>query len=401
MPSIAEIFSSEDLKYLIEHPESIAVKARLPLNSALSLKFTVPLTESIRETLARKLGLTINNIVTELPMRWIQGDTAAHIDSGASNFKTTYLVYLNDSEGQFIIENTSYSITANSGFVFSEGLTHKTEATGTLPRLLLGPMNEFAEPVGATVNIKYYDNLNGALSNNSVGLLATSSDYIIGASLTGSIAPYTAWRLASSSTGTSSQNVVYRNGDTLIGDGFYFLYSILPCFKEGTKILCKIDGIETYAPIENLKPGDLVKTSRNGYKKIEIIGSGIIQNPANDERIENRLYKCSPEKYPQLKDDLYITGCHSILVDSLTGLEREKLIKQLGKIFVTDEKYRLTAYADERAQPWSVEGEYKIWHLALENENIKMNYGIYANGLLVETASINFLRTKSNMDFSK
>jgi hypothetical protein len=28
-----------------------------------------------------------------------------------------------------------------------------------------------------------------------------------------------------------------------------------------------------------------------------------------------------------------------------------------------------------------------------------MNYGVYANGLLVETCSINFLKNKSNMTF--
>ena len=52
---------------------------------------------------------------------------------------------------------------------------------------------------------------------------------------------------------------------------------------------------------------------------------------------------------------------------------------------------------DERAEPWASEGTYTIWHFALENEDIKMNYGVYANGLLVETCSINTMRTKSNL----
>ena len=39
-----------------------------------------------------------------------------------------------------------------------------------------------------------------------------------------------------------------------------------------------------------------------------------------------------------------------------------------------------------------------IYHFALENDDFKMNYGVYANGgLLVETCSINYMKNKSNM----
>jgi hypothetical protein len=100
----------------------------------------------------------------------------------------------------------------------------------------------------------------------------------------------------------------------------------------------------------------------------------------------------------ELSSDLYITGCHSILTGSLTDDQKEKTIKSLGKIYVTDEKYRLMAHVDEKAEPWVSDGVYKIWHLALENENEKFNYGVYANGgLLVETCSINFLKNHSNL----
>ena len=41
---------------------------------------------------------------------------------------------------------------------------------------------------------------------------------------------------------------------------------------------------------------------------------------------------------------------------------------------------------------------YFMWHFALENENERMNYGVYANGgLLVETCCIYFMKHKSNM----
>jgi hypothetical protein len=176
------------------------------------------------------------------------------------------------------------------------------------------------------------------------------------------------------------------------------VYPVIPCFLEGTEILALVDGQEKYVSIETLKNGDLVKTSLDGYKKIELIKCGDISNPGHNERIENRLYKCSTTNYPELSRDLYITGCHSILTGSLTDDQKEKTIKSLGKIYVTDEKYRLMAHVDERAEPWVSEGVYKIWHLALENENEKFNYGVYANGgLLVETCSINFLKNHSNL----
>ena len=151
--------------------------------------------------------------------------------------------------------------------------------------------------------------------------------------------------------------------------------------------------------MEELKKGTLVKTCLNGYKAVVLIGKGSIQNPGNDERTEDRLYKCSPSKYPQLKDDLYITGCHSILDFPITEKQKEDTIKHLGKLFVTDKKYRLMAYVDERAEPWNSEGTYTIWHFALENKDERMNYGVYANGgLLVESCAILTLKTKSNMN---
>jgi len=142
----------------------------------------------------------------------------------------------------------------------------------------------------------------------------------------------------------------------------------------------------------------LVKTSHHGFKKIEVIKTGTIHNPGSDERLEDRLYKCSTANYPELTEDLYITGNHCILVESLTGIQRQQLVKHMGKLYSTDNKYRLIACVDQRAEPLASEGIFPIWHLALENENDKMNYGIYVNGgLLVETCSINTLKNRSNL----
>jgi len=65
------------------------------------------------------------------------------------------------------------------------------------------------------------------------------------------------------------------------------------CFKEGTKLLCLINSKETYVPIEDIRKGVLVKTSLNGYKKVEMIGHSKIYNPSNSLHSKNRLYKLS------------------------------------------------------------------------------------------------------------
>ena len=384
------VLSEEELHYLNNLPEVLSAKASLDSKSSGKVYFSVPITDSIRSTLQSRFGLDLSAHST-IPMRWIKGDTAPHIDTGASNFQNTYLLYLNDSPGDFIVDSESYPIEANSGFVFNEGLSHETQGTGIIPRLLLGPMNEFAEPVGAAAPISYYPTEADALIGTN--FLGYSVDYTVG-----SFGGYTSWRIASNSTGSSSQNAVYPNGSSLNSDGFYYLYPSAPCFLEGSTVLCQVDGVESYVPVEQLKVGTLVKTVLNGYKAVVLIGKGSIQNPGDNSRTENRLYKCSPSKYPELTNDLYITGCHSILEFPITEKQKEDTIKHFGKLFVTDKKYRLIAYLDERAEPWNSEGTYTIWHFALENKDDKMNYGVYANGgLLVESCAIFTLKNKSNM----
>jgi hypothetical protein len=179
-------------------------------------------------------------------------------------------------------------------------------------------MNELAQPVGVSVTF-YYPSETDALANTN--LLTQFGNYTIF-----SVSGYYSWRIASTSTGPSSQSIVYNVGDVLLGNGstdVYYLYPAAPCFLEGSTILCKVDNVEKYIPVEQLENGTLVKTSLNGYKTVVLIGKGTIENPGDNERTENRLYKCSMSKYPELKEDLYITGCHSILEFPITEKQKE------------------------------------------------------------------------------
>jgi hypothetical protein len=308
-------------------------------------------------------------------------------------------MYLTSSNGSFRVGEETYPIIENNAFVFNEGLTHETINTGSEPRLLLGPMSEAGIPVGS-VGITYFPSEADALAfSNALGY--NTNDFLVGSVTSGTTGGFTSWRIASNSSGPANQALVYNNGVTLAGTQFvdyYYLYPAIPCFLEGSKVLCLVDNKEEYMPVEELRKGTLVKTSRDGYKKVEVVAKGAIQNPGTDERTEGRLYICRKEVYPELEEDLILTGCHSLLVNELTPEQREKTIKSLGRIFVTDGKYRLMASIDERAEPWKSAGTYPIWHFALENADENMNYGVFAKGgLLVETCSLKFIKTRGNM----
>jgi len=388
MSSLSSVLTQSDVEYILSLPEVQIAKDKIDLKERGSAYFTIELTNNIRTTLQTRFGLDFSNI-SNIPMRWIKGDSFPHIDGAVSNFEKTYLIYLNDNPGQFLIGDESYSITQNTGFIFNEGTYHSTTNTGSVPRLLLGPMNEFAEPVGYCIS--YYPTQYDA--ENNLNIISPTYTYTI--SMQGG---FTSWRIANTSSGSSDPNSVYNVGDTLVNDGVYNLYPNTTCFLEGTTILCQVNGIEKYVPIESIQKGMFVKTSRDGYKIVQIIGRSKLKNPGNDLRIKDRLYKCSTTKYPSLTSDLYITGYHSILEFPITEKQKEDSIKELGKLYVTDKKYRIMAYIDERAEPWNSEGVYNIYHFALENKDESMNYGVYANGgLLVESCALKNLQRRSNM----
>ena len=185
-------------------------------------------------------------------------------------------------------------------------------------------------------------------------------------------------------------------------NAYIYRFSLLPppvmCFKEGSTILSLVDDKEQYIPIQDIRTGTLIKTSLNGYVPVHTIGTSKLYNSHDKLRGKNRLYRLTKHAYPELTEDLIITGCHSVLVDELSEKQRNDIIDELGRIMVTDKKYRLMAIYDERADPYEEDGIFDIWHLALEHADPRMNYGVYANGgLLVETTSQRMLKEFSGM----
>jgi hypothetical protein len=200
--------------------------------------------------------------------------------------------------------------------------------------------------------------------------------------------------MASGFTGTSGNTVTNNNVGTfaLLPFALVAPSTNVVCFKEGSQILTK-DG---YRPVEELRKGDLIQTVEHGFLPIDMIGKREIVHEALNERIKNQLYRCNHE---DVFDELIITGCHSILVEDFFSEEqREKTMEHnKGRVFITDNHYRLPAFLDDRASVYEAAGTYTIYHFALENEDYYMNYGVYANGLLVETCSKRYLKEIANM----
>jgi outer membrane lipoprotein-sorting protein len=168
----------------------------------------------------------------------------------------------------------------------------------------------------------------------------------------------------------------------------------IACFKEGSKIFTD----KGYLPIEFLKKGDFVKTYLHGYLPIVLIGKSTIYNSGNSERIKNRLYTLPKSNFPLLSEDLVLTGCHSLLVDGLYKGQIEDMGKDNGILYKTDDKLRLFTCFEPRAIPYPEEGIFTIYHIALESEYEQINFGVWANGLLVETISIYDIKEYSTME---
>lgn len=155
------------------------------------------------------------------------------------------------------------------------------------------------------------------------------------------------------------------------------------CFLQGTKLYAHVHDKDLYVNIEDLRSGDIVNTYLHGKKAIKFIGKDTLFN--NPDKWNSCLKKLP--KSGHMTDDLFITGAHSILVDELSEKELEGVVAIYGtadrKI---DDKFMLNAWVSEKAESVLAGDFFTIYHVVLEHdEDENKKYGIWANGLLVES----------------
>ena len=158
------------------------------------------------------------------------------------------------------------------------------------------------------------------------------------------------------------------------------------CFNKGTKILCLKEGKEQYVCVEDLQQGSMIKTFKHGFQPINDIRKGTYKlNQPGDMG----MYRM--KKQDHMIADLEMTGLHCLLIDTKDAKYQQDIQNQGGlknpKFFV-DGKFRLRANSCSEFQQMP-RTSYTIYSFSLEG---KEQYGIWANGALVETTSTRILK---------
>jgi hypothetical protein len=319
------ILSLNEITDLLTNPIVETNKEQLSTQNVV--KFSIEVTNDIKTKLENALSLDLSHI-SSIPMRWIKGDTLPHIDKGEKYFNTTHLIYLTDSIGSLIVDGVTYPIVAGDAHIFSEGLEHSTINTGNSERLLIGPMSESGDGVGAG-GIFYYNNIDDAIygfNNAGAGYIGTSNYTLI------TIGNISSWVIYNNTFGAgASTGGPYTSGDELVTIGLYYLYPYIPptstiCFPAGTPIQCDqgIIPIETINSLKhtiNNKPiVDITKTITGDKYLVGFKKNALGLNYPNDNTIMSQEHK------------VYYKGTMRDAKSFLGKFEGVKKVKYTGEI---------------------------------------------------------------------
>ena len=211
--------------------------------------------------------------------------------------------------------------------------------------------------------------------------------------------------LSTSASSTTSATILGLDGSTSYIFEVRAIYSdnstnnssriqSLGCFLADSKVLTNHGLIA----IQLLKKGDLVQTLNDGLLPIKFVGKLSFFNQTTEERINAHLYKLNKVDFPELLEDLFITGGHPLLVDK-NDLDEEtkKKLLDMDVPIITEDKYRVFAFIHPKAELWNDEGMKEVFDIVLENEDPHRNYGIYVNGILTESMDEHFFLNYSGM----
>ena len=160
--------------------------------------------------------------------------------------------------------------------------------------------------------------------------------------------------------------------------GVYYTSSSF-CYEKNTLVTVVENEEEVYKKVSDLKVGDLVKTYKNGNKKVKLIRS-FNYKPLHKDSDMHYLYKLKGH-------DVIVTGGHSLLVDKLSKQERLNNNRYDFDETIEDKKL-LLACSSDKFEKIDDDLDYELWHFALESDDIHKHYGVYINdGILSESCS--------------
>ena len=177
------------------------------------------------------------------------------------------------------------------------------------------------------------------------------------------------------SLSVSSDGYAIAGSDS--NEGVYYTSAPL-CYEKNVEILCLINNVETYIKICEIEIGMLVKTYKQGYKKV-INTKKFNYKTINKNNELECLYK--------MKDcsNIILTGGHSVLEDELIEKQKNNKFNFYEKI---EDKYLILTCFSDKFEKITEDNEYELCHIVLENENKNEHYGIYiTNNVLSESCS--------------
>lgn len=152
--------------------------------------------------------------------------------------------------------------------------------------------------------------------------------------------------------------------------------SILPTLTNDMKII--------YKRMNELSTNDIIMTEYNGPKKVKYIYHEKIKNVSNcHSKLKDKLYVLTKQYFPELKEDLILTGRHPILVNH--NFSNNTIIK--NQHMFTRNFFRLETYKNKNAISFDLDGVFDIYNIVLENNFIGKRYPIRVNGILTESLS--------------
>jgi hypothetical protein len=256
--------------------------------------------------------------------------------------------------------------------------------------------------------IVYVDGVAQTFVNGGSSYSSVVANMPLGKNLYSNFVGASNWSTVESLFGNMNQFFLYNRAITLEELSYISNINIntifvpeYPCFLQGSKILrLNVDtDEEEYIAVEKLRKGDLILTATCGYKAVAYIGRATLHRPRDDPNPNNRLYKFREKsgRHPPL----CITGEHCLLYreKDIPAKKQQEVREHMGDDYITEMYHRVPACLDDNAEPYTgSDGPVTIWHFALEHNNFYNNYAVYANGILVETCSIDYLMNLSNME---